>query len=256
MISFEERILHCSHPISKKLFNLAIQKKSNLALSADVTTSEELIELIESTAGNIVVLKTHIDIISDFTPELTIKLRQLALKYDFLIFEDRKFADIGNTVLNQFKNGIYAISEWADIINAHSIPGEGIIKGLKAGCGNRDIGLLLLAQMSSQGNLFSQEYIDATLQFANNNQDFVIGFIAQEKLTDTYDMITMTPGVQLNQSTDDFAQSYNTPEHVIGNKNTDIIIVGRGIYKAGNPRLASEIYKKSGWDAYLKNIYK
>lgn len=70
-----------------------------------------------------------------------------AAKYDFVIFEDRKFADIGNTVVHQCASGHYTISSWATIINAHPLPGPGIVQGLQQAM-KEGSGLLLIAEMS------------------------------------------------------------------------------------------------------------
>lgn len=39
--------------------------------------------------------QTHIDILEDFDYSLINQLEELSKKHDFVIFEDRKFADIG-----------------------------------------------------------------------------------------------------------------------------------------------------------------
>jgi len=129
-LSYSERVEHCSVPLAKKLLQLMDTKKTNLALSADVTSAAQLIALADELGPEICVLKTHIDIINDYTKALSERLRELADQHQFLIFEDRKFADIGHTVQMQYAGGVYEIANWADLTNAHCLPGPGIIKGL------------------------------------------------------------------------------------------------------------------------------
>lgn len=116
--------------------------------------------------------------------------------------------------------------------------------------------LLLLAQMSSAGNLLTPEYTQQCVHHARQNKGFVMGFIAQQSLnSETGDnFITMTPGVQLSAGGDALGQQYNTPRKVIRDGGSDIIIVGRGVLKAGDRKQAAIDYKKQGWVAYDERL--
>ncbi|HSW86409.1 MAG TPA: orotidine-5'-phosphate decarboxylase [Rhabdochlamydiaceae bacterium] len=249
MISYKERSSLSRHPAAKKLFALMDEKKTNLSVSADLTHAEELIQLADSIGPEICLFKTHIDILEDFSPEVTSELRHLADKHRFLIFEDRKFADIGNTVFHQYVGGIYHIADWSDIINAHIVPGPGIIEGLKKGGLAKNRGLLLLAEMSSAGTLACGEYTKKAVELAEQHPDFVIGFISLRKLSKNPSFLHMTPGIQLSAGVDPLGQQYQTPETAIA-AGTDVIIVGRGIYASKDPKHEASLYKNRAWTAY------
>jgi len=254
VLTYAQRSAKSSSVITKQLLDIMESKKSNLAVAIDVTKKSELLELAEKVGKEICILKTHIDIIDDFDAYLVSKLQQLAQKHNFLIFEDRKFADIGNTVKYQYSAGVHKISQWAHIVDAHVVPGKGIIDGLKQVGLPLNRGLLLLAEMSSAGSLATGQYTEQAVKLAKENKDFVIGFICQRKLTDDPDLIHMTPGVQLEEGTDQLGQQYSTPQSVILKNESDIIIVGRGIYGEADPEAMAKKYRDAGWSAYLSRV--
>ena len=254
MQTYLERAELCSNPTAHQLLKLMENKQTNLAIAADVISKQELIKIADELGPEICVLKTHIDIIEDFDDDLINQLQRLSEKHNFLLFEDRKFADIGNTVKHQYENGIYHIADWADITNAHTVPGPGIIEGLKEIGLRKGRGLLLLAEMSPKGNLATGSYTEASLKMAEEHKDFVIGFITMKKLLDDPCFINMTPGVKLTEGGDELGQQYNTPERVIKQQGSDIIIVGRGIYEADNPLTEAKKYRQAGWQAYQDRL--
>ncbi|KAI1476602.1 Orotidine 5'-phosphate decarboxylase [Daldinia eschscholtzii] len=366
--SFAERAKNASHPLLNYLFRLMELKKSNLCLSADVTSARELLTLADRIGPSIVVLKTHYDLVAgwDYHPQTGTgpKLGALARKHGFLIFEDRKFGDIGSTVQQQYTAGTARIIDWAHIVNVNMIPGKAAVTALHQAAarwrsrvnyevrtsvsvgtpvsdefdengsdeadghpttalspskepppasnfrsehngrkgsivsittltqsfepvdsprfGNSiaegdelvypgieeppwERGLLILAQMSSEGNLMTKEYTQACVEAAREHKDFVMGFISQETLnSESSDaFISMTPGCQLPPDGDEedgsvagdgLGQQYNTPTKLVGQCGSDIVIVGRGILKAASPQVEAERYRRKAWKAYLNRI--
>jgi len=254
MLTYKQRADLCINSVAKQLFTIMEEKQTNLCIAADVTTKSQLIKIAEDLGPEICLLKTHIDIVEDFDTELIIELQRLSEQHNFLFFEDRKFADIGNTVVHQYQDGIYHIADWAHIVNAHTIPGPGIIKGLRQIGLNKNRGLLMLAEMTPEGNLATGEYTNETIKMSKEYEDFVIGFISTKKLTDDPKYLHITPGVKLAEGGDDLMQQYNTPEKVIKEKGNDIIVVGRGIYQADDPLAEAKKYHEAGWQAYLSRL--
>lgn len=238
--------------IRAKIDKTIKSKHSNLIVAADTNSAEELVAIATNIGSNICMLKTHIDMIDDFSPKLIGKLKQIAKQENFLLFEDRKFADIGQTTLHQYTEGIFKIADWADVVTVHALPGPGILQAIEPTCVQRKSGVLLLLQMSSNGNLLSDSYRQMALNIGKKYQHIVPGVIAQKKLNDEPNWLTCTPGVKINDAGDKLGQQYNTPENVILKNNSDIIIVGRGITRATNPKQEAEKYQRLAWQSYIK----
>lgn len=378
-------------PLTSYLLHLISIKRSNLCVSADVHTSSALLRLAEDVGDYICVLKTHADIIDDFS-ERTIKgLKEISRRKSFLIFEDRKFADIGSTTLiylhtgfqvanliffsfffpgtvqSQYTRGPLAIATWAHITNAHLLPGPAIISALHSAAtatltslnqsvvteifagtprisldgndsddeeverfkdhggdymegGSQDRGddyprknsvvnttttisqtfepslavpwarslsasessstdredalrrlgpppharaLLVIAEMSSEGNLITPNYTSACISAAREQSDFVMGFISQHSLnsaaTDLF--VNFTPGINLppkgckeGEKGDGMGQKWSSPREAVVKNGADVIIVGRGVLGAKDRKTEAERYRKKAWEAYEQRI--
>ena len=245
-LSYEQKLEITKHPTAQKLLQIAADKKSNLIVSADVMTTSELLNLAEKVGPQIVALKTHIDIIKDFDHDKTIlPLVDLARKHNFLLMEDRKFADIGSTQELQFSKGIYQISKWADMVTSHLIAGKKSLECFK------NVGVIAILGMSCEGTLTDAHYQEEGLKIVEN-QPNIMGCVAQRKISK--EMLLFTPGISLEQAGDNKGQQYNMPDYVFLNLHTDFIIVGRGIYLAEDAEKASKNYREIGWKAYEKSL--
>jgi uridine monophosphate synthetase len=245
---------------TKKLYDKMKEKKSNLILSLDVEDDETFFEILDKVASEIVMLKTHIDIIRDFPTDFIPKLKSYSLKYDFLLFEDRKFADIGNTVRMQYQGGVYRIADWADFVTVHMIAGESILDGLFGNIEGRSS--FLLARMSAKDNLITESYTRKVIEIGKANEGVVSGFIGHGR--DEHDIrrfrnkippnfLLLMPGVKLESKSDAIGQTYITPDMAIRG-GADCIIVGRGIIQSDNPADTAKRYRELAWDEYMNRL--
>jgi len=266
-LSYSDRAELSSSNCGKKLFELMEEKKTNLTFAVDIPDSQKVLRLSRDLGEEIAVLKTHIDILPDYCPAFIEELKDLSKDFDFLLFEDRKFIDIGNTVKLQYSCGFYNIANWAHITNAHALPGPGVIDGLyevakpmmKRGL-NR--GIVLLAQMTSKGTLATGEYTEKTVAMANKYPEYVMGFIGAgsvpsdlNKLASMAELhqIIMTPGVKMGARYGALGQRYAGPEEAVA-AGSDNIIVGSGIYETNDPIEAARKYREIGWEAYITRM--
>lgn len=265
--TFAERSEQAEAVVARNLFELMSEKETTLCLALDETDPERFLALVEALGPEIAVLKTHIDTLENFSGKITVDLANLAREHRFMIFEDRKYSDIGQTVKNQYTKGIFHIIEWADIVNAHAISGPGIVEGLRDEVADHDLldqrAILLLAQMSSKGNLLDAAYTDKVVAMAKQNADFVMGFIGAgvESLPHLAKQappgfIIFSPGVKIGGDGiggDRLGQRYSSPEKLV-DAGADLLVVGRDIWRSDKPVATAKRYRKLCWEAYQQRI--
>jgi orotidine 5'-phosphate decarboxylase subfamily 1 len=212
------------------------RKRSNLCVAVDVTENVELLRVANLVGPNICMLKTHADVVRDYDFEA---LRAIAAKHDFLLFEDRKLADVPHVVLLQH-------ATWADVVSVHIVSGEASVKALS----NIGKGAFLVAEMSTytDGGTTQKE----ALRIGLENGEYVSGFICQGRFSDGDGFVYCAAGVSADKKFDGLGQVYTHPQELIVDRGIDVIIVGRSITHAKDVVDAARYYKEMGWLAYLK----
>lgn len=258
---WKKRWLHCDQSIAKRYMEIACKKCSLVVLAADKSTMFEMNQLLDEVGDYVSALKTHVDLIDDWTKEGWMSFISKAKKKNLLIFEDRKHGDIGKIARNQM-GGIYDSRSWADLITAHLISGPSVLDGIQEAWqkANKEGGILVLAQMSSEGNLLSLPgYTDSVVNIGKIHPA-CFGFIGNgsrpqelKELRKTVGEGKMiwTPGVNLNPQDAILGQRYGDPEAAILS-GSDAIIIGSGIHNAENPKDAAKRYAEISWKALLK----
>lgn len=216
------------------------EKKSKICLAADVKSVEELLEVADKMGPDICILKIHYDIIPDFQiKNCSEKLLELKNKHNFLVWEDRKYADIGSIMERQIRVNVLP---WADLVSVHPIPGLESINAIP-----KEIGIILIGEMSCYGNLSDWKYIES-VTYLSKELTNCIGIVGQRDLKMMSNKLMFVPGISLSENSGDTkGQRYNTMKD---RDFADVFVVGRSILNSSNPL---ETLKKFKTEAQLIN---
>jgi orotidine-5'-phosphate decarboxylase len=252
----------------RQVLDIAATKKSFIVLSADVNTADELIALLEKVGKTVCVVKLHVDTIEFFTQDTLNEVLRLASELNFVLMHDSKFSDIGSTVMKQYMRANFEIAKWAPLVTAQAVSGPGVLKGLQAGAkavGKEDVnGAIVLAQMSSEGALTTQEYAADAIKLAENNLAIVAALVTQTIHSES--ILSFTPGVgglATANKGDGLGQKYRTARDVIQG-GSHFLIIGRGIFAAidpnnpnvmKDPAIEAEAYRQEAWNVMREQQY-
>ena len=227
MPSLPERAKLAANSVTKRIFQTMMGKRSNLCVAVDSTSAKEVLRVVEMVDPHVVAVELHQDVVLDWTEETEKQMVALASRHNFLLFEDRKLADIGNTVRLQAER----VVGWADLVTVHGVGGPGVLEGVQTAAKGkgREVGALLVAEMSSAGNLARGEYTKGCVEMGEARPEMLAGFICQSRLSKDYGLVQMTPGVHRAVAGDGGDQKYVTPSKAIMERGADIVIVGRGV---------------------------
>jgi len=239
--------------LNERLVKIMHAKKSNLCVAVDLPDIAKVLEVVRKIQSNVCAIKLHADSLNGADAHFFAELRQLAESGNFVLFEDRKFADTGNTNYLQLVNGPHKIADWAHLVTAHSLPGLAAIQSLEPAIEDSSkafAGALLIAELSSDGALTTEgEYTAKTVQMAKQCSAVVSGFVCQKRCADEPQFLYWTPGVHFEQKTDGRGQQWRGVDEAIRRDGNDIVIVGRGITAATDPQSEAFRYQQAAWQA-------
>ena len=242
-------------PFSNQLYNIASIKKSNLILSCDFMSEKEILQIIQAIGNKLVAVKLHLDTIITNYIEFNDNLILLKNKYNFLIIEDAKYADIEAIMYEKITNSRMNITSIADAITIHAISGVSILENE-----NIHIPMIIVSEMSSDDNMIDVAYSRKIINKLDdvNKFDLLGGLVCQNNIPTfikPFQYLTMSPGINLEETRDASNQRYRIPGR--GNNRVGLFwIVGRGItkYRDNIEKLQKqvELYCNKGWDYFIK----
>jgi uridine monophosphate synthetase len=220
---------------------LKYKKQSNIFIALDRRyTLAELLNLVETLGDNVFGFKVHNEILGlTYTENYSFYLA--CKEKNIMVWEDRKFNDIGNTIQKQLEY-YETIRDFVSIVPTSGM--ESIVNL------ETSLKFLVLCEMSSSNNLFTPVVKNGILDIVFTNPDKFAGIICQDLELISFckyqymNLLTIMPGINLSSSGDNRGQQYRDPRTFSKGETPDLYVVGRGITNSENILSQLEYYNK------------
>lgn len=212
---------HFSPKIRKWRENI-IKKNTNIVLAYD-KSSHDLLPLLYKIKDYIVGLKIHSEILN-MTEYEEREIIKFCSSNNIFLWEDRKMNDIANTIQEQIKK--YEFKR--DFLSICPTSGPHSLNI------DTQLGLFIITEMSSKGNLFNPMTTASILSFIERNPKHICGIVVQnELLFQSTPFLSIKPGIHSEAKSDSKGQQYKTINSMT--LKPDLFVVGRAITNSNDP---------------------
>ena len=230
----------------EKLLQNAEKRKTRLILALDTKDWNKAKAVLEKTAKHLAAVKIHPENPKIWGFEHEALIKEIKKIQDIPIILDAKLADIDSS--NETKTEFF-LNKGYDAIICHGFPGQKAVEAIVKKADELGKGVFLLTAMTSPGNLFSPDKVEALADMAKRLD--VAGVIAPgNKYEITANVRSRIDKKQLILSPGVGAQGGEADAAV--NAGTDFPIVGRALLEAKEPEKAA-IETKDMINNALKN---
>nr|QBK85994.1 MAG: phosphoribosyl transferase [Marseillevirus LCMAC101] len=205
----DPEVVEEKNPLSLRLYDFKLAKKSRVVVALDVNTWEEAKEWLQKLYPWVIGFKFHFDILSNVNYR---ELFQLSCTCTFEIFRDRKYGDvahINSKIQDTIENDEYPpmINIYHGFVDLENLAGPSIV---------------VLEMSNDSCPLNNVDYRQQVMKKADDSN--VIGYVSQHKWWTDSTKICFTPGVK---TIEDVKQKKE--------QGADIIIAGRMILESDDP---------------------
>ncbi|KAL1243919.1 Uridine 5'-monophosphate synthase [Trichinella spiralis] len=170
-----------SHNLAKHLWQIALDKKSNLCVACKSSDPKEIIALAQKVGKFICMLIIRSDLICkvplvDFISEL----KACAKSKNFMIMDDRKFCDVSSIVEMQLTGGEWSIAKWVDFVTVLPFSGRGVFSAIRKVSAENKVACFSILSLHAKDSLIPKEFSEQSMKTAEKDIDVIAGVVCSK----------------------------------------------------------------------------